>query len=591
MLINEGTQWPPPGHWVMRTRWLSWAAWWSGDLDRLMRDTACTAPGGYWDRRRKAGSTKYHLPLAADLARTAAELMYGDTPAMKFENDPDTQAAWEQLSQTIGWANKLLESGEIGAAVGGSYLRPAWDDQTAENPLFTVVRADRALPEFRFDQLVGVCFVTVLPQPAGWKAYRDGQVWRWLEHHESGQIRHELWLGSEASIGKPMPLEMHPATEFLTAVIDTRLIRPKGILAEYIPADLPNPLDETLPLGRSVLQGVETLLDALDEVWDSWMRDIRIGKGRILISGEMLTPVAAQRKSSSTGMFGGLFGSKNTTPAAAFDEDAEVYVPLEMQPEDSEGKANPITLVQFTLRVKEHFDTCMAIVEQIVSRAGFAPQTFGINIDGQLSGTAMRRRELRSHRTKDRMRRYARPALERVAETIMLINAALFGGPRPKARPALAWRDTDGADPKEQAETVEILRRAMVMSVETAVRTVHPDWDDDQVADEVKLLLNEQAALTAPALDGTEPLEPADPNPDEMLANGEITAEQANKFGQLTRSGVDPQEAARLSWGGSVKMIPGATPVTIKLDEDDAPAPPGPGQPAAPKPAPPQPGR
>jgi hypothetical protein len=575
----------------MRTRWMSWAAWWSGDLERLMRDTACTAPGGYWDRQSKKPGTKYHLPLAADLARTAAELMYGDTPAIKFESNPDAQTAWEDLSQKIGWANKLLESGEVGAAVGGSYLRPAWDDQTAEHPLFTVVRADRALPEFRFDQLVGVCFVTVLPMPAGWKAYRDGQVWRWLEHHEPRQIRHELWLGSESNLGQPQLLEVHPATEFLTANIPTTAIRPKGILAEYIPCDLPNALDESLPLGRSVLQGVETMLDALDETFDSWMRDFRLGKGRVLLSGEMLTPVAAQRKSSGGGFLGGRFGgSKNTTPAAAFDVDAEAFMTLETPMEQAGANGTtttPITLVQFAIRVKEHFDTCMAIVEQVVSRAGYAPQTFGINVDGQLSGTAMRRRELRSHRTKDRMRRYARPALERAAETLMLINATLFGGPRPTARPTLEWKDTDGADPKETADTVEILRRAMVMSVETAVREVHPEWDDDQVKDEVGRLAAEQPALTAPSLTGDEPIEPTE---DEVTGEGGVTKEQVDMFRSLWLSGVDPAEAARKAGLGQLAMVDNPRPVTVapdKGDDSDTPAgPPAPGQPPKPIPFP-----
>ena len=570
----------------MRARWQSWAAWWSGDLDRLKRDTPATAPGGYWQRRNKPGTTQIHLPLAADLARTAAELMYGDTPVLDFEGDKTTQGAWEVLSQTIGWANTLLESGEVGAALGGSYLKPGWDEETADHPLPMVVRADQALPVFRFNQLHSVVFVTELAAPDGWTSRDRGEVWRWLEHHESGQIRQELWLGSASSIGTPLPLTEHPHTEHLAGVIDTRGIRPKGILVEYIPNDLPQPLD-VLPLGRSVLQGVETLLDQLDEVMDSWMRDIRLGKGRILLAREMLDPVGPQR----SGGLGGLFGRRNTTAAGAFDIDAEAFVGLEMTPEGKDGGPAPITDIQFEIRVEEHLATALALVEQITSRAGFAPQTMGMHVEGQLSGTAMRRREQRSYRTRDRQRRYARPALERFGETLMLINAEKFGGPKPTARPTLAWRETDQADPKETAETIDLLRRAMALSVETAVQMAHPEWDDTQVGEEVARLVKEQAALAAPALDGTEPLEPADPvdpNVDEMLANGEITDKQANKFGILTRSGVDPQEAARLAWGGSVKMIPGATPVTVKIEEDDPPAqsPPVPGQPPKPPPFP-----
>lgn len=560
----------------MRKRWLSWAAWWSGDLDRLKQDTPHTAPGGYWHRRNKPGNTQTHLPLAADLARTAGELMYGDTPAMVFEDDKTAQDTWDALSQKIGWANTLLESGEVGAAVGGSYLKPGWDKSVADHPLPMVVRADQALPSFRFNQLHEVTFVTELAPPADWKARNRGEVWRWLEHHEPGQIRQELWLGSTGNIGHPLPITEHPHTKHLESVINTREIRPDGILVEYIPNDLPQPLD-MLPLGRSVLQGVETLLDNLDEVFDSLMRDIRLGKGRILLSSEMLNPVAGAQNRSK---LGGLFGGRKTTPAAGFDVDTEAYVPLEMAPEGKEGGPAPITHVQFAIRVKEHLDSAMALVEQITARAGFSPQTMGMNVDGQLSGTAMRRREQRSYRTRDRMRRYARPALERFAETMMLINAWAFTGTRPTARPTLAWRETDQADPKEQAETIEILRRAQVMAIQTAVKMAHPEWDDPQIDDEVKLIVAEQAAMLAPSPDGTEAVEPG------------ISAVQAENFGRMYRSGVTPESAAELAGIPEVEMREGnPTPVTIKLEEDDPPKQPTGQQPPVPKPPPFPPGR
>lgn len=510
MLIAPDSHWPPLGHDRMRHRWLSWAAWWSGDLTELKAHTACTAPGGYWARRAaKPGDREIHLPLAADLARTSAELVCGDTPVIEFEGDDPAQEAWDDLAQKIGWSNTLLEAAEVCAALGGVYLRPAWDTQTAEHPLLTVVRADEALPEFRFGQLHAVTFVDAIPAPDHWKKHKDAETWRHLEHHEPGVIRHELWHGTTTNIGTLLPLTEHPITRHLVAEIPTTSIRPNGLLVEYIPNDLPQPLDR-LPLGRSDFQGVETLLDALDEAWDSWMRDIELGKGRILLSKEMLDPVSQ----ASTGGGRKWFGSgrqQGTTPAKAFDTDAKAFVPLDMPAEDG-GKLAPITHIQFAIRYQEHYETCMALVEQITSRAGYSPQTMGMHVDGQLSGTAMRRREHRSYRTRDRKRRYHRPADERAAETLMLINAELFGGPKPKARPTLAWRETDQADPMETANVINTLRQARALSTEIAVRMAHPEWDGDQVDEEVERLAKEDAELMAPPPTGFEPPPGTDPN-------------------------------------------------------------------------------
>jgi hypothetical protein len=265
VLIEPGSQWPPPGHERLRTRWQSWRAWWTGDPDELRKYAPLTCRGGIWDRRaKKGGGREIHIPLAGDIARTSAEFVAGDTPAMEWEGDTAAtlQTEWDALSQRIGWANKLLECAEAASPLGGAFLRPAWDDDTADHPLLTIVPADQALPEFRFDMLHEVTFVRELPAPAGWKAIKNGEVWRHLEHHEPGLIRHELWLGDASNVGRPLPLTEHPQTRELQGEINTTGIRPRGILVEYVPNVLPNALVTELPVGRSDLQGVETLLDA-----------------------------------------------------------------------------------------------------------------------------------------------------------------------------------------------------------------------------------------------------------------------------------------------------------------------------------------
>ncbi|PXY20515.1 phage portal protein [Prauserella endophytica] len=497
MLISPDMPWPPPGAEKLRKRWPSWAAWWSGDLDDLRTHASTTAPGGYWEKHRdkELKDRQMHLPLAGDIAGTSAELVFSDSPTLQFS--ADVQDAWDELAQTIGWGNSLVEAGEVCAALGGVYLRPAWERDLFDHPLSTSVRADEAIPEFRFGMLIGVVFVTNLGE-------RDGFQWRWLEHHEPGQIRHELWKGTPNNIGKLMGLADHPDTKHLAVgesggVIDTRPIRARGILVEYIPNQLPQPLDRQ-PYGRADIQGLETELDALDAAWASWMRDLDLGKGRVLVSAEMLDSVAPSSRSTghvqtATDKFFGRH--RRSTPAKVFDEDAKVFTPLSGLPMESGNGLAPITPVQFAIRVQEHADTCAALVEQIVSRAGYAPQSFGMHVEGQLSGTAIRRREHRSHQTKNRKRQYARPALERFAETLMLINAVIFGRPRPTERPTLEWRETDQADPKETAETINTLKLAEAISIETSVQMAHPEWDEKQVTDEVERIQAEREAKRA----------------------------------------------------------------------------------------------
>ncbi|WP_372659906.1 phage portal protein [Amycolatopsis kentuckyensis] len=515
MLIAEGSAWPPPQNYydTMRHRWESWSAWWSGDLHRLRTTAAHTAPGGYWARHAaKSGKgeiRQMHMPLAADIARTSAELIFGDSPRLDW-GDKSTAVtdAWETMADEIGWTNTLLEGAETAAALGGVYLRPLWDQKLSDRPILTVVRDDDAIPVFRFGRLAEVTFVTVLNDD-------PHNTLRWLEHHEPGQIRHELWLGSSTNVGRAVPLTEHPVTAGLSGEpVNTKAIRGSELLVDYVPNDLPQPLVHT-PHGRSDLQGLETDLDALDEVWDSWIRDIRLGKGRILASAEMLEPV-----STTGGVARQLFGKLvRGGREKGFDVDAEAFTPLPGMPGDDAGKPSPITVAQFALRVQEHADTANELVDNIVSRAGYAPQTFGRHVEGQLSGTAMSRRERRSNSTQGRKRQYWKPGTRRAAETLMLIRAHVFGGPKPDGRPALEW-PVDQADPKEAAETINLLAQAEAVSTEIKVKMAHPEWEQRDVDDEVKRIKAEKPAAPDP-LTGGEPFGPPDHGQQQPPGSGE----------------------------------------------------------------------
>ncbi|WP_018682190.1 hypothetical protein [Actinokineospora enzanensis] len=497
MLIEPGSQWPPPGHQALRLRWRSWRAWWTGSTRNLARHVPTTVPGGYWHKRERHPEERaVHSALARDIARTSADLVVGDTPSLDWGADKKMQDAWDHFAQAAGWGNTLLEAAETTAALGGVFLVPAWDADIADHAIPTVVPADQALPEFRFGRLRRVAFVRVLPPPAGWTALQRGEVWRHIEHHEPGQVRNELWLGTEISVGRLLPLTDHPSTEDLLDSYSTTAIRP-GILVEHWPNILPDPDEDSgMPIGLSDFQGLESLMDCLDEAYSSWMRDIELGKARILASAEMLD-AAPQGRSR---WFGG-----RAAPAKVFDEDARVFTPIPGLPADDAGKAAPLTPVEFAIRFEEHRETCKAWIDAIVSRAGYSPQTFGIDVDGQLSGTSFRLRRHRSSRTGGRKRRYARPPIERFAETLALINAVQFGQPKPTTRPTLSWPEGD-QDAKELAEVVELLRRAQAASDEVVVRMLHQDWDDDQVQAEVDALADERAI--APSWDGTEPITP-----------------------------------------------------------------------------------
>ncbi|NUK07472.1 phage portal protein [Streptomyces lunaelactis] len=509
-LPTADTLWPPTSP-VVQTAVADWDAWWSAEPDRLegrylgrgYRDDAHTRPSQYrggvvgalarwfWGQPTEPGEkrAKLHVPLAGDIARTSSELLFSEPPKLTGKGDA-TQARLDQLTEG-GLHPTLLEAGEVCAALGGAYLRVVWDDEVSDHPWVDVVAADRAVPEFRYGKLVAVTFWTVLEDESS----SDRRVFRHLERHEKGRIFHGLYEGSLTHLGSVRPLQDHPATAPLATEVDEDggldTGAPDHLTAAYVPNVRPARAWRHIPTatywGQSDFQGIESLLDALDETYSSWMRDVQNGKGRIIVPDSMLQSLGPGK-------------------GAAWNEERRIYAGLNMLPRP--GDPNPLTVVQFAIRVAEHRDTCAELVEQAVRQAGYSASTFGENGDGAaVTATEIKARERRSLATRARKALYWGPAVADITTALLAVEAGFRFGTAglDLEPPKVEFQDSITEGPVELATTAELLNRAEATSRETLVRMLHPDWDQDQVDAEVDTILKETGAAVAdPAMTGAE---------------------------------------------------------------------------------------
>lgn len=520
--------WPPTDDRVQNAL-ADWDAWYSSDPDRLearylnrgyreVNDRPVQYRGGvvgrlarwFWGNPTSPGEKrdKIHVPLAGDIARTSSELLFSEPPKLIAAEDASdaTQTALDALVDG-GLQPTLLEAGEVCAALGGAYLRVVWDDTVSDRPWIDTVAADRAVPEFAYGRLRGVTFWTVLEaeDPA------DRRVFRHLERHERGRIFHGLYEGSATSLGAARPLADHPATEPLASLVDSEgglnTGAPDHLTAAYIPNVRPARSWRHIPTaaywGQSDFQGIEGLMDALDETYSSWMRDIQNGKGRVIVPDSMLESLGPGK-------------------GASFNEDRRIYAGLNMLPRP--GDPSPLTVVQFEIRVAEHRDTCQALMEQAVRQAGYSAGSFGES-DGQaVTATEVKARNRRSLATAGRKGTYWAPGISSIAAAYL----AVLAGPRFRETgldlepPAVELQDGISEGPTELATTAELLTRAEAASTEVKVRMVHPDWDDERVEAEADAILKETGKLVAdPAMTGAEGPGPGFPPAGGKDDNGE----------------------------------------------------------------------
>lgn len=489
MIDYTNVAWPPTS--ATRQQQAEWAAWYRGDHSRLQAlyrgEAARTRPsqfaGGlvgavsrfFWGQpvHQTQRRQKVHVPVAADIANAAGDLLFGEQVHIDTPGLTDTaRARLDVILDANNLPALLAEAGVRQAKDVGVYLRVTTDPEVdGGDPIVSVVTADAAIPTFRWGRLVSVQFWHVV-QRTGTK------VWRHIEEWRAGEVEHALYAGTDDHLGVRVPLTDVPATAGLGVNADS-VVPTEGMCAFFVPnkAQL-NDDDENL--GAADYCRCIDELDALDQCLTDWLRDVHATRARIIVPQDALRSLGPGK-------------------GAYWDADQDVFVGLDLPP--AENSAMPVNVAQFTLDVTRHQATFDALLDIILRSSGYSPGTFGIGGDGAaMTATEVRAREGRSLSTREKKTRYWSPVLAALVDTVA--RTAGLG----EAKATVTFPAAINPAPLELAQTAQALRAAQAASTRTLVVLTQPDLDPAEVDAEVARIMAENN-LTDPTMIGT----PADP--------------------------------------------------------------------------------
>lgn len=501
MLPAPDAIWPPVDHDDVHQAMEIWNAWFVGDRDNLSavyrhayrnhalpRNRPSQYRGGivgrvsryFWGAPIREGqehrSTHLHIPAASDIASASAGLLFSEPPTITAD-DEATQKRLDELLDDRFWA-AIIEGAAICAGIGGVFQRVCWDkDSPLKRPIVDAIGPDLAVPVFQRGQLVEVTFTWQL------SCDQPNRVLRHLEHHTVGKVEHALYLGDANSLGQLVPLTDHPVTASLAGsvdeygVIDTGLDRLDVVYVLNLPSRQWRRHPVGAYIGQPDIAGVEPLLDALDEAWSSWMRDIRLGKSRLILSQAWLT-------------------NHGPGKGASFDMDEELLVKVNVPPTQDA----PVELVQPAIRHEEHAATCEALLERCVDGAGYSAQTFGLTGEIAMTATESDARERKTNKTRGAKIRYWKPGLSDLIELMLAVDAQVFGSGVKVAPPTIEFPPAASDGVEVLAQAAQLLRAAEAASTETLVRLTQPSLDDDELTEEVARIKDEQLAAMPPPL-------------------------------------------------------------------------------------------
>ncbi|WP_405699089.1 hypothetical protein OG209_05210 [Streptomyces sp. NBC_01383] len=552
--LSGKTPWPPVQLEIPHADMDMWRAWYSGNTDHLAavyggpanyRSNAVARQFFDVDKRRAAGgdelrmfwgqetapgqqAAKLHIPLGGDIAETSANLLWADVPQVTVDADSTDAATARSTTAQIGrylddrGHAKLREGSELAAGLSNVYLRVVWDVTLRPRPWLDVIAPDAVVPEWRWGALAAATVWRELTP------VKDAaEVWRLLECHTPGVIEYGVYKGDVSTLGMRMELVDHPDSEYLAARTDSQGRQATGVprlLITHLPNVLPNRVWEgvpgTAPLGRSDFAGVEPMMDALDESWTSWMRDLRLGKARLLLPQSML---------DTTGPGAG----------SSFNLEKEVQVTLNML---DEGSKDAITEVQFKIRVEEHERTCKALRLQILSSAGYSAQGFGEAGTIAATATEVVARKEESLTTRGTKILYQRPALIELLTTMMMVDVKHCGATDvdPAAELTASWPQAVQPDQEATARALSLFDSAGAISTFMKVKLREPSWDDTEVMKEVQRIREDKAG----AVPAGDPFNTAAVGPD-------VPNDSAETGGGGPEAGADEGQDEELVGGGS----------------------------------------
>lgn len=467
----ENAQRFPPVEWLWN-EYSANAAWYSGDVERL-RKCAQNGCGRFWASDEQI---KLHVPIAADISALSASMIFSDSPVYTCEHKR-TQERIEEIADRTEMYGALLQAAELASAFGGVFWKWSWDKADGA-PILSIVPADAGMPEWQRGKVHRIKFWTKVRED------RDGTgaVWRLEETYESnGHVLARLLKGDESNLGKTVPLSSIPETRGMKGDSNSGT---NMLLAGYVPNLLPNRKYPHMRYGRSDYEALYGLFDALDEVYSSIQRETRMTKTTVVVPMEYL-----RRKDDIRHTF----DSDCRKSEWVFDNGKGVFVGLDI---DTGENASPVTIINPEIRAEQRISMCDDIVRRILSLAGYAPQSAGLDISGSAeSGTALTVRERKTLRTTESKKTHWWHALKDIIRTMLALDSAVFrSGVDPDAVVNIELPSNTQPDIAQMAEILEQLERAGAVSVETKVALLHPDWDEQTRDEEVQRIRNAQGA-------------------------------------------------------------------------------------------------
>ena len=374
----------------------------------------------------RAKRNLYYLNLAKAICSELAGMIWTDgadisittngfTPTEAAPDDP--LGKWVQgVLKWNHFTEKMQEAIEQSAALGGEAMK-VWRDVRRDNAGDEVPGSEKIkIGWCMADQFVptawdnaGItegCFIS--------RQAKDGFYYTRLEWHKwdglTYYITNELYRAPEKKDGVAetqdiLGIRIPLATIYPLLDEETTVEGLETSLFSYFRPPMANNIDDNSPLGVSVYASAMETLHALDICFDSFVREFRLGKKRIIVPARMIKTIVDPVTHEAR---------------RYFDATDETYEALSTDDPDSlKIQDNSVAL-----RVEEHVSAMNAFLNILCLQLGLSAGTFSFDVHGGIkTATEVVSENSKTYKTVKNYQNMIRPAIEQLVDNIIAVGA------------------------------------------------------------------------------------------------------------------------------------------------------------------------
>ena len=363
----------------------------------------------------------YRMNTAKALCAEMAGLVWGEECTVNVtingrESDEDNPDPLDLFMQGVleknAFHEKMQESIEEGLALGGNALK-TWaeikhDENGNEIPdtreiMLGYAMADQFIPiSWDNAKVAEGVFVSRIAKGGYYYTRLEWHKWNGLTYVITNELyRSEIQKGKNPDETQDILGVRYPLSEIYPYLDEVTEIPVEESLFSYWRTPIANNLDDNSPLGMSIYGNSLETLHALDICFDSFVREFRLGKKRIIVPARAVRTVTDPQ----TGKL-----------CRYFDANDETYEALASDtPDDLKITDNSVEI-----RVEEHVAALNAFLSILCLQTGFSPGTFTFDQhQGLKTATEVVSEDSKTYKTIKTIQKQIRPAIEHLVRNII----------------------------------------------------------------------------------------------------------------------------------------------------------------------------